>query len=117
MRDSIQKGILVYRNFVNDPRNKYRDVSNEIRRTASKIGREGKLEESKILYELILSDNPTNILIQINLALLYEDLNEHEQAKTVYHNILQHINDDRQTDNYLKHYIEDHAIERLQKLK
>lgn len=111
--NNINEAIRVYKEFTNDPKNKYVDVSREIRRIATKVGRNNKLEYSKVLYELAHNDYPNNTHILVNLAQLYEDLKNKPKAIELYKKTLSLLSIDRQTNNYLKHYIEDYVIKRL----
>jgi hypothetical protein len=117
MKDSIQMAMQVYKDYKTNTKNKYVDTSNEIRRMATQLGRNGKLEYCKIFYELNSKDYPENTLILVNLAqLVEEDFKDIKIAKELYAKILTLLKFDNQTNDYLKHYIEDYANEKLKVL-
>ncbi|MEO1033275.1 MAG: hypothetical protein AAFX55_17860 [Bacteroidota bacterium] len=116
MNASIDAALQVYFKFRDDPKNKYVDISNDLRRVAGKIGRNEKLDDSRRLYEQLHLDHPNNSLISVNLAQLYEDLKQLPKAIALYKKTLGLFSRDRKTDNYLKHYIEDYITGRLRTL-
>lgn len=113
MDDNMEEAMQVYKSFINNPMNKYVDISKEIRRTATRIGRNEKLDYSKLLYEQILIDYPNNTHVLVNLAQVHEDLKNMDKAVELYKKTLTLLKIDRQTNNYLKHYIEDYIRKRL----
>ncbi len=117
INDSINVAVKLYRDFKENPKNLYKDIRNDIRRMATKLGREKKLDYSRIFYELNHKYNPDDVLILVNFAQLQEDLKDYEKAKELYNQCLLLLNEDKQTNNYLKHYIEDYINSRLKELK
>ncbi len=113
LQDKIEEAVQLYHNYKKEPKNKFVDIKNEIRRMANRLGDRGKEDYALIFHQMNAKDNPNSLLVMVNLAQFYEGLGRTEEAGNTYSKTKSLLNKDLEINEYLRHYIEDFVEEKL----